>query len=404
MAFLHRHRPSFAVIGAGNGGTAMAAHLAINGFRVNLYNRTAAKLTPIREQGGIKLTGVIEGFGPLNVVSGDLPEVLDGVDIIMVVTPAPAHQDLAMEMAPYLSPEQTVILNPGRTGGTLEFSNILRFAGKDNVIAETQTFIYASRIMGPAHSHIFKIKKRVGLAAFPAEKTREVMAKIRQAYPQFASAEHVLETGLNNIGAIFHPAPLLMNAVRVDGNISFDYYHEGITPSIARIMERIDRERLAVIDALQIKGISARLWLQHSYGARGRTLYEAIHNTTAYAGITAPGSLDHRYIHEDVPTGLVPIASFGKHLGVETPAINSVIQLASIVHNRDYNQEGRTIQTLGLADMSISEIHYYLKTGRHPDVLRRHQRQQQPLSTTTHAGTGAPAELPSWIDNVPGVN
>ena len=42
----------FAVIGAGHGGKAIAAHLALKGFPVKLYNRTLSKIIPIIKMGG----------------------------------------------------------------------------------------------------------------------------------------------------------------------------------------------------------------------------------------------------------------------------------------------------------------------------------------------------------------
>ena len=48
---------SFAVIGAGNGGQAMAGFLALRGFGVNLWNRSEDKITALNEIGGIILEG-----------------------------------------------------------------------------------------------------------------------------------------------------------------------------------------------------------------------------------------------------------------------------------------------------------------------------------------------------------
>ena len=41
----------YTVIGAGNGGKAMAAHMALMGIHVTLYNRTAANIEVIKEMG-----------------------------------------------------------------------------------------------------------------------------------------------------------------------------------------------------------------------------------------------------------------------------------------------------------------------------------------------------------------
>jgi opine dehydrogenase len=85
-------------------------------------------------------------------------------------------------------------------------------------------------------------------------------------------------------------------------------------------------------------------------------LYEAIRNTGSYRGIKAPAGIDHRYISEDVPMSLVPIASLGAMLGVRTPAIEMIIQLGSILHSTDYWAVGRTVESLGIAGLTVRQI------------------------------------------------
>jgi opine dehydrogenase len=44
-------------------------------------------------------------------------------------------------------------------------------------------------------------------------------------------------------------------------------------------------------------------------------------------------------------------------LGIPTPTIDIIIELGSVLHGRDYRAEGRTVERLGLAGLSIKEIH-----------------------------------------------
>jgi opine dehydrogenase len=88
------HDLKFAVIGAGHGGKAIAAHLAIKGFSVNLYNRTLMRIKPIIKLKGIELEGEVNGFGKLNKVSNRMQDVIKDVDIVMVVVPANAHASM----------------------------------------------------------------------------------------------------------------------------------------------------------------------------------------------------------------------------------------------------------------------------------------------------------------------
>jgi len=104
-------------------------------------------------------------------------------------------------------------------------------------------------------------------------------------------------------------------------------------------------------------------WLKMAYDATGENLYEAIHANPGYYGITAPNRLEHRYIFEDVPMSLVPIAALGKRYGVETRAIESVIHLACIIHRTDYWRRGRTLDKLGIEHLSVSELTRYVTEG-----------------------------------------
>jgi len=54
---------NFCVLGAGHGGLAMAGHLALKGFKVNLYNRGRKKIRTVIQRKGIKVEGEVKGFG-----------------------------------------------------------------------------------------------------------------------------------------------------------------------------------------------------------------------------------------------------------------------------------------------------------------------------------------------------
>jgi len=359
----------FSVVGAGNGGRAMAAHLALLGFEVALYNRTYAHIEIIDKRGGIDLEsyeGGPHGFGKLSLVTDNLGEAIQGAQVIMVVLPSSAHAEVAQKMACHLVEDQTIILHPGRTLGAIEFDAVLRKSGctVDINLAEAETFIYASRTDGPAQARIFRIKEAVPLAALPSERTPLVLEQIQTAFPQYIHGVNVLHTGLNNMGAIFHPALTILNAGWIEATHGdFQFYIDGVTPSVARLLETLDRERVTVASALGIRARTAQEWLELAYNVTGETLHERIHNQTGYYGIKAPATLNHRYIFEDVPMSLVPIAALGERYGVSTNGINSVIRLACILHRTDYWRRGRTLEKLGIKGLSVSELTHYVTSG-----------------------------------------
>lgn len=365
--------PKFTVLGAGHGGTAMAGHLSLMGFDVALYNRGKDRIVSIQAGGGIEIISenpetTPHGFAKLDVVTNDPAVALAGREILMVVVPATAHKFIAEQIAEHLVDGQIIVLNPGRTGGALEVHKIIRDKGckADVVVAEAQTFIYASRSMNPAQTKIFRIKNSIPVAALPAHRTPEVVKRLRTAFPQFVPGDNVIKTSLDNIGAIFHPAVTVLNAARIEStNGDFDYYTEGITPAVSLILEKIDNERVQVAEALGFRAMTAREWLYIAYDAAGSTLYEAMRANRGYDGIKAPNIIRTRYISEDIPMSLVPIASLGRMVGVETPTTDSIILLGSILHSVDYWSIGRTAENLGLAGKNLKQIRQFVLDGQY---------------------------------------
>ena len=381
----------FAVLGAGHGGTAMAGHLSLMGHDVSLYNRGEDRIRPIKAAGGLEIVTdapnlIPSGFAKLEVVTSDPAEAIRGRDILMVVVPATGHGYIGSQIAPHLSDGQMVVLNPGRTGGALEVHKVIRDSGckAEVIVAEAQTFIYASRSINPAQTRIFRIKNSIPVAALPAHRTPEVVNALRTAFPQFVPGDNVMKTSLDNIGAIFHPAVTVLNAARIEStNGDFDYYTEGITATMSLILEKMDQERVAVAEALGFRAMTAREWLYIAYDAAGRTLHEAMRANRGYDGIKAPKTVFHRYITEDIPMSLVPIASLGRQVGVQTPAIDSIILLGSVLLDTNFWEIGRTAENLGLAGKSLKQIRRFILEGEDPQWNEQSSQEQSETASTS---------------------
>ena len=369
-------KENIAILGAGHGGQGLAAYLALNGHEVYLYNRSKARIKPIIQKGGIQVDGVVSGFAELTNCSTNIQEALSHAKLVFLVVPASAHRNLAVQSAKYLSPEHVVLLIPGRTGGALEFSKILESRiGWTPAISEAQTFPLVSRVVGPGQAQVSAIKKELPIASFPGTHTKEVCERISKILPGIREAADVLETGLSNIGAVFHPAPLILNTGRAESTKGqYNHYLDGVSPTVARFIEKIDAERLSIARALGKNLLSAAEWLRKVYNSKGQSLYDCLQTTPCYQGLGAPQSLDHRYIWEDVPTGLVPLAAIGESVGVATPAICTAVDMACHLTGRDFWKEGRAAECLGIEDLSAIELQLYvwhgsLATITHTDMM-----------------------------------
>jgi opine dehydrogenase len=361
-----------AVLGAGNGGCAAAADLTLRGYEVRLFSRSDATLLPIIKQGGITLIeGGEEQFAAPYFHSPHIVPVIDAVDLIIVAAPALAHEYLAQNMAPHLQDGQRILLNPGHTGGSLHFANMLRRAGNKATVrlCETVTLTYICRMRQPARVEIYRRTTNLRCAAFPARDTRDLIDDIQRIYPNVIAAQNVLETGLSNINAIMHPAGMLGNAGWIEKTAGdFLYYREGITTAIAAWIEEVDKERLQIMKSLGLKplpfvDIFHQAGLTSEEARASGSVYRAIHESEPNLKIKSPASLDHRYLHEDVGYGLVPMAEIASLLGVKTPMMNALITLASVANGMDYSREGLTLEQMGLANGTAEHLAAILQNG-----------------------------------------
>ncbi len=362
-------KPSFAVLGAGCGGQAIAGYLALRGHDVSLYNRSYSRIAAFRDRGYIEVCDKVNGLGALSYIGTDLAEAVANRDVIMVVTTANGHKPLAQKMVPYLRDGQIILLNPGRTFGALEVSHTIRQAGcmADVIIGEANTLIYVARVTVPGTAVIKAIKKTVSISAISADDTPYLVSRLRSAYPQFTAAKSFLETSLGNIGAVFHPTIALLNRDRVLSKVPFDFYRDGVTRETARYLEQVDNEFAAVGKALGHRPLSITKWLSSRYDLEPADLFTMLRSNPSYRNLPAPTTLDHRYLWEDVPMGLVPISDTADAVGVNTPAIDYLINEASGILGRDFRSEGRTLEKLGLPRDRVKESLATIIAGRTAD-------------------------------------
>jgi opine dehydrogenase len=376
-------RLTVAVLGAGHGGLALAGYLSQHGHRVALWNRSPVRIDAVAAHGGIRLTmpGAKPTVVPIAVATSSMAAALWQAQVVLVAVPACGHVDVARACAPFLCAGQTVLLLPGRTGGALEFQRVLREAGcrADILLGEANSFPFAARNVGPAEGIIFSAKRELLAAALPASRTGELVAACRPLLPMLSPARSVLHTGLSNFGAILHPTITLWNAGRIERGESFDFYAEGVTPWVADVLEAADRERLTVAAAYGETVQNLTDWVAGAYGHHAESVREAVGGNPAYVGIKAPTTLQHRYLMEDIPHGLIPLIELGAAAGLYLPVLGSLVNLGLAKIGNGACQSPRTLRTLGLDGLNAEEIRSFVEFGS-PRPREQSGRSSQPMS------------------------
>ncbi len=351
------------VIGAGNGGQALAGDLASKGFAVTLFEHPdfREKIRSLEETRTITLTGALSATGQLSGVTTDPEEALQEADLLYFLAPSFAQEGMFGLLAPHFRKGQFLLLLPGNFG-SLVLRNRLAELKTDTLpaLAEGDTMPYACRIEAPGVVNIWGIKNFMSASALPAKDTPSFLEAVRPFFPiPLRPAANVLAIGLFNTNMILHCSTMIMNAGRIESEKgNFRFYGEGMTESVCSVMEAMDAERIAVGRAIGLDLLSTLDDMKDLYSLSGDTLREAILNNDAYCGhgTDAPSSMAYRYLSEDVPFLLVPTAELGRALGVATPAMNAIIHLAGVINGKDYRKTGLTLKKMGLDSLSGEEI------------------------------------------------
>lgn len=334
------------ILGAGNGGLAIASYLLSKKYYFILWNRSHKRLeTIIKNKNNLKIIDNHGSVSKMNIpsISFNLEESIRKSKIILIITPGIAHKELAEKTAPFLSSDHIVILMPGRTlGSTLFKKTVNKLANTSIECFETQTILHTCR----AEKDKLYLYAKKPIVSYSSEKiaNKENINLVNSIFSEFVYVDNYYSVTLNNIGAMLHPIPTLLNSGRIEMKQSFKYYTEGLSPSIAKFIERVDKERKELCNRIKCEYISVTSWLKNQYGSKSNNLYQAIREVRAYKDILAPTTLDHRYIYDDICTGLVPIFYLGKKYGLKMYNTKSFIDFASAFFNTDFLQNGRKIE------------------------------------------------------------
>ena len=360
---------TIAVLGGGNGAHTMAADLTLKGYEVNMCEAPEFKqsISTTLERQAIDL---IDAWGEkhtvkLNMVTTNFEEALKGVNYIMMAFPAIGTKSFFNSIMPYLEDGQTVIKWSGNFSALL-FASMLKERGvkKDITLAEGHTLPWGCRLVAPGTVQIMVWVIRLLLATLPAKNIDRVVNDVKNMYPVVAG-ENVLATTLNNLNPIVHPVGTVMNAGWIDTmGKDFYFYRDGNTLSISRGIKAVFEEVSKVANAIGVKMTEypeEDFWKKSSIMATyTRASFD---KEGAVARISGPSLVKSRYITEDVPYGLVPIAELARKFNVATPLVDAVIELASVINQTDYREEGVSLEELGIADLSKEELQRVLETG-----------------------------------------
>jgi len=354
-----------AVLGGGHGSYASAADLAEQGHEVRWWRRDRAALAGLAARGTLRLrdsSGVREIR--ISKLTPDIGEAVRGAELVLAPVPATAQADIAQAMAPHLEPGQVVFCPPG-TFGSYAMAKIVREAGGEPRIAfaETGTLPYLARKHAADEIAITIRAKRLPVGVFPAQRTQSALDVIRRAYPAVHPVEDALSAALMNAGPIIHPPLILMNAGPLEHFDKWDIHNEGTQPSIRRVTDALDGERVGVREAL---GYAPYHYPLRDHYTTDKWMYGDAHDRLTESGDWRERIelRTHRYMREDVAFGLAFLVSVARWAGVAAPVASGLLAIASAALGEDlYRDSPRTLEALELSDLDRRKMQQLLKDG-----------------------------------------
>lgn len=351
-----------AILGAGAGGAAATAELMQKGHKVRLWNRSATALQPFKDSGYVAYEGVL-GSGRVvpELMSQNIEDVLEGVDGILVCMPTIAHGKIAEMLAEAGVSSTPVVLNPGHTGGALEFYNAyVRMGVKPPPLAEFSTLTYVARKLTPETVTITGSAKQIRVAGMAGDDTAVKLARIW--FDSASPVTDVIATSLSNANLVLHPPCSVLGAAWVEAtNGDFTFYVEGMTDGVAEVMEQLDNERRAVAAAYghELPSLVDEMTAIGTVeeGDDNLGFAEKIRGGKANQTIKAPDSLLHRYYIEDFWFGLKPFLALAKAVEVSVPVASSLMKLAVAMRNEALGTpEGRSASEMGIDGLNKQQV------------------------------------------------
>ncbi len=354
-----------AVLGGGHGCYAAAADLCEAGHELRLWRRDATALQAVLDAGSSIVLKDANGARevPIALATPDIGAALRGAELIVIPSPALAQADIARAMAPHLVSGQVVFLPPG-TFGSFVMSRIVRAAGNrtDVLWAETGTLPYLARKHGAREVNVTIRAVRLPTGVYPARAATQAIDVIRHAYPSVHPCGDALSGALMNAGPVIHPPLMVMNAAPLQHFEKWDIHTEGTQPAVRAVTDALDRERIALREAL---GYGAPHYPLADHYQNDQWMYGDAHRKLQKSGDWRE-HIDlhmHRYVSEDTELGLAFLASVARWAGVDAPIAQGLLAITGGFLGRDLRAGERTLEALGLAGFNRAQLQALLFEG-----------------------------------------
>ncbi|SFC48033.1 NAD/NADP octopine/nopaline dehydrogenase family protein [Clostridium uliginosum] len=339
------------IVGAGNGGTTVGADLALKGHEVTLlktsnkiHNKNYDFIIKNNYEVAIDRNNNVQK-AKLSLVTTDFKAALQDAELIILYVQTNFQEEVIKKMAPYLS-NQIILIEPGYLA-TLYF---LKYCNCQKLtFAEAQSSPLDCRIIEPGKVKVLFENVRNPIGIYPKEREDRAFKVLGLLGYNFVKNKNIVEAALHNPNLIVHTIGAFMSIPRIEYTHGKNYwmYKEVFTPSVWNLVNGLDKEKIKIMKALGCDPVSYPEACKYRNSNDDRGAEEVFFDYANNHSASGPEKSDSRYITEDVPEGLVLMESLGEMLDINTPICTSIIKLSSCCLNRQFRDEGRSIEKIG---------------------------------------------------------
>ena len=351
------------ILGAGAIAYGAAAYLAQAGHDPMLWSPSGKRTAALAAGEPLTATNAIEGvFKPRIAVS--CADAIQNADAVVVALPGYGHKSVLDAAGAHLREGQPVIISSHTSFGALYLSRLLAARGVHAPIIAWGTTLTTGRQPSLTEVNVATVRQKIDLATVPDSAIATGHALCTALFgDRFVQRDGLLAIALSNLNPQNHLGIALLNLTRMERGEQWSQ-GQNITPTVGRLIEALDAERLAIatIFGLSVRTVREHFSLSfHVPIASVSDMNQEMHRQGR--GGLGPATVNSRYVLEDVPFGLVPTILLGRLAGSPATLHAAGVALFSAAYGRDFTQDNDLLPELGLERLSVAQLQQLMRSG-----------------------------------------
>jgi opine dehydrogenase len=325
-------------------GAVCAADLTLSGHEVRytVFAEQQDQLPELRNAGGFTVEGDAKhliskktGFAKLARICDTTAEALKDAEAVLIEVDIQRLEEKFTAMIPEFARGAVVHVQSHGYWPAARLTPLLRRAGREDVlVTEAPAPTHAARINGTVVTPK-GLRGGIQIATVPASRTGEALAALKPLFPHFTAASSVLQTGLENLNLIVHPAMVLpnigaMERAKLEGR-KFGFYQEGVVPSAGILGDALDAERKRVCEAYGVEHTPMAKAIEQYYGFKSDTFYEAMQNPVYKSFPPFQPDIWREWELVDLPYAIVPCVQLADQAGIAVPLHRGFAEILGVL-------------------------------------------------------------------------